>query len=151
MQKLEHFHLYLHNKNQIIAKKVDEIFGMKDIVIVLGDQLKKSVEFGYYSKQYKIKRTHWKAMNRPEKRCTEQNTEANTTKCITNYIEHTTGCSMGLSGSNPEIQMQEKQFLFDCSCNLIKIFSVALIKANLWNMQNLSIISIWQMTRRFTS
>ena len=105
MQKHEHFHLYLHNKNQIIAKKVDEIFGMKDIVIVLGDQLKKSVEFGYYSKQYKIKRTHWKAMNRPEKRCTEQNTEANTTKCITNYIEHTTGCSMGLSGSNPEIQM----------------------------------------------
>ena len=90
-------------------------------------------------------------MDRPEKRCAEQNTEANTTKCITNYIEHTTGCSMGLSGSNPEIQMQEKQFLFHCSCNLIKIFSVALIKANLWNMQNLSIISIWQMTRRFTS
>ena len=105
MQKYDSFHLYLHNKNQVIAKKVDDIFGQKDILIHVGDQLRKSLKFGYYRKEYKIKRTHWKAIDRPEKKCTEQTTEVDTTKCIARHIELTIGCSMGLSGSNPQIPM----------------------------------------------
>ena len=105
MENYDSFRVYLHNKNQVITEKTDDIFGQKDIPINVGNQLRNSVQFGYYSKEYKIKRTHWKAMDKPEKKCSEETTEVNTTVCITNYIEQTTGCSMGLYGSNPEIPM----------------------------------------------
>ena len=105
MENYHSFKVYLHNKNQVITEKTDDIFGQKDIPINVGNQLRNSVQLGQYSKEYKIKRTHWKAMDRPEKKCSEEATEANTTMCITNHIEQTIGCSMGLSGRSPEIPM----------------------------------------------
>ena len=86
------YRLYLHNKDQMIFHKVDEIFGSKRI----------NVDKGH---NYKIKRTRWKALDSPVKRCTDQGAKANTTQCVTNYIENTIGCSMGLSGSDPQIPM----------------------------------------------
>ena len=53
----------------------------------------------------KIRRTHVKALNTDEKRCDESisMSNPNTGKCVTKYLEDTIGCSMGLSGSNPNI------------------------------------------------
>ena len=103
VKEYDSYVVYLHNKNQMIATKLDDIFGQKDIQIQVSDQLRKSVGFGYYSKYYKIKRIHWKAKDRPEKKCSDQTTEATTSMCITRHIELAIGCSMGLSGSNPQI------------------------------------------------
>ena len=86
------YRLYLHNKDQMIFHKVDEIFGSRVINVPKG-------------RKYKIKRTSWKALDYPAKRCTEQGAKANTTRCITNYIENTIGCSIGLSGSDPQFPM----------------------------------------------
>ena len=62
---------------------------------------------GYYRQTFTITRTHWKALNTVDKRCDEDTKmEANTTKCITHYIEEKTGCSMGFAGSDPKVNMQ---------------------------------------------
>ena len=105
VQIWDSFHVYLHNRNQVIAKKVDDIFGQKDIPMNVGDQLKNSLQFRHFRKDFKIKRTHWKALDRPEKKCSEGTTEANITKCIAHFIEQTIGCSIGVLGSNPQIQV----------------------------------------------
>ena len=60
-------------------------------------------ETGLYQ-YYELERTYWKALDTPEKRCDMKNT-AFPTKCITNYLEKTIGCSMGLVESNPNVQM----------------------------------------------
>ena len=91
----EGYRYYLHNKDQMYFPKVDEIFGSKVFYSPMAEG----------SPTYKIKRIRWKALDTPGKRCTSQDTEANTTKCITAYMENTIGCSMGLAGSDRQIPM----------------------------------------------
>lgn len=92
------FYLYVHNKGQMIFPKNDLIYG--------STFLYKSIKQGNnYWQPFAITRTQWKTLDRPDKRCDVDNqSEANTTMCITRYIERTTGCSIGLSGSDPEAE-----------------------------------------------
>ena len=53
---------------------------------------------------YNMAKTHWKALDTPLKRCRSENKEANTTKCIVEFLEHKIGCSMGLSKGNSEVK-----------------------------------------------
>ena len=85
--------------------KVDEIYGSEHIFIRV-DKPKNNIT-GVEIKDwaYKITKTHWKALDTPDKRCDDSNLDANTTQCITRYLEDTIGCSMGLSGSDMQIAM----------------------------------------------
>ena len=53
---------------------------------------------------FKIRRTLWKLLDVPGKRCDMSNTEANTTRCLTQHMEETVGCSMGLTRSDPALE-----------------------------------------------
>ena len=106
------FMILVHNKGQIYFPKPDNIFGSAYIILPLEDILKKETlnETGLYQ-YYELERTYWKALDTPEKRCDMKNT-AFPTKCITNYLEKTIGCSMGLVESNPHVQMYLRMKFF---------------------------------------
>lgn len=57
-----------------------------------------------YYQSYLLTRTRWKTLNTPSQRCDEGNAAANTTQCITRYLEQKVGCSMGLLGTDPELK-----------------------------------------------
>ena len=82
--------------------KLDEIYG-SELIYLKAD--KPPNQTTIYQQTYKMTKTHWKAVDTPEKRCDESDSTANTTQCITSYFEHTIGCSMGLAGSNKQIAM----------------------------------------------
>ena len=83
--------------------KIDKIFGSDLIHLKVDDSLRKVKASAYYHQSYKIMMTQWKALDSPTKRCNNDATEPNTTLCLTQYLEHEIGCSMGLAGSGPEI------------------------------------------------
>ena len=60
---------------------------------------------GDYYQALGITRTRWKSLKTDNNNCDDdQEIEANATKCITHYMEDKIGCSVGLSGNNPEIE-----------------------------------------------
>ena len=95
--------VFLHNKDQMYTPKIDNIFGSEVIAANL-DRVRinaKPEGTGYDISQYfKMKKTLWKALDTPAKRCNSYNTEANTTQCLTDFLEQKIGCSMGLAKSN---------------------------------------------------
>ena len=82
--------------------KVDEIYGSDLIYLKVDKPLNLTT---IYHQTYKMTKTHWKAVDTPDKRCDDSDSEANTTQCITSYLEHKIGCSVGLAGSDKEIAM----------------------------------------------
>ena len=52
----------------------------------------------FWIANYELERTHWKTLNTENERCDETDSEANTTKCITQFLERSAGCSMGSHG-----------------------------------------------------
>ena len=81
--------------------KDDTIFGSD--VIIKHDFTSDSE--GIYEQTLSITRTRWKSLKTDNNNCDDdQNLEANTTKCITHYMEDEIGCSVGLSGTDPEIE-----------------------------------------------
>ena len=82
--------------------KADSIYGSEFLFL---REDKKQQNGKIYHRCYKITKTHWKALDTPNKRCDDSNSEANTTQCITRYLENTIGCSMGLAGSDKQIGM----------------------------------------------
>ena len=58
----------------------------------------------YWRAKYQLERSHWKTLNTDNERCDETDSEPNTTKCITRYLEQSVGCSMGLYGTDPELE-----------------------------------------------
>ena len=83
--------------------KIDKIFGSDLIHMKVDESQRKSMASAYYLQYYKIMMTQWKALDSPTKRCDNDATEPNTTLCLTRYLEHEIGCSMGLAGNDPEI------------------------------------------------
>lgn len=59
---------------------------------------------GSYYQSYTLTRTRWKTLNTATQRCDEGKSAANTTKCITRYLERTIGCSLGLHGTDPGVK-----------------------------------------------
>ena len=103
--------IYVGNKNhRTVFGKSDAIYGYDWIELDLDkDKMKKiqdeSTTNTAYS-SFRIERTHWRRLNTDQKKCDESMTtaSANTTQCIIKYVEDSFGCSMGLNGSNPNIQ-----------------------------------------------
>ena len=101
--------IFIHNRGQMYFPKKDKIFG-SDYMSVQVDSahVKTGMKDGklfYIVATYKMAKTHWKALDRNTKRCMSENyKEANTTKCITEYLENKVGCSVVLSGSNSKIK-----------------------------------------------
>lgn len=87
--------------------KVDNIFGSEGKFVQLdGPKIKaKPKSVGYHITQYyKIQKTHWKALDTPLKRCRSDNMKANTTQCLTHFLEHKIGCSIGLPRSDQHVR-----------------------------------------------
>ena len=83
--------------------KIDEIYGSEFIYLKVDEAM--NAANTSYMQSFKMRKTHWKALDTPDKRCDEGYSEANTTHCLTSYLERTVGCSMGLSGGNPHMTM----------------------------------------------
>ena len=82
----------------MIFPKVDGIFGSAYLE-------KRNLPNRTYEQSFSITRTRWKTLNNEDKRCDEDpHSEANTTECVTRYLENKIGCSMGLSGSDLDVQ-----------------------------------------------
>ena len=98
------FMVLVHNKGQMYFPRPDKIFGSDYIILDIAEIIQKETlnETGLYQ-YFELERTFWKSLNTTEKRCDMGNT-AHTTKCITNFLEQTIGCSMGLAESNPDVK-----------------------------------------------
>ena len=83
--------------------KFDEIFGSDFIMVTVDDLVKNLHPSATYHQAFKMRRTNWKSLDSPKKRCNDDGTKSNTTHCLTNYFEHVTGCSMSLPRSDPKI------------------------------------------------
>ena len=88
--------------------KMDKIFGSEFMALQVDSaRVKKAKEEGTAFRimaVYKMAKTHWKALDTPLKRCKSENKEANTTKCIVQFLENKIGCSMGLAKSNSKVK-----------------------------------------------
>ena len=80
----------------------DEIYGSEFIYLRMDQHVEENKT---YQINYQMKKTHWMAVDNPDKRCDDSSSEANTTQCITRYLEQTIGCSMGLAGSDEQLAM----------------------------------------------
>ena len=92
------FYFFIHNKDQMYIPKQDDAFGSSYFFKGLGAPSNKS-----YYRSYLVTRTRWKTISTPNQRCDDGNSAANTTTCITRYIEQKVGCSMGLQGTDPNL------------------------------------------------
>ena len=110
------FTIFIHNKEQIYLPKSDEIYGSAFLLLLI-DVNKKDRKGMRYNQSYMLRRTHWKARNTEKKRCDNENTEAKTTTCITQYLEHKIGCSLGLSGTDVDIV----RYLLNCLSSTVTI------------------------------
>ena len=95
------FYVYVHNKNQMYF--TSELFG-NDNFFLDTSRVERRARATELLRGFKVKRTLWKSLDTPSKRCDKSNTDANTTKCITQYLEDTVGCSMGLARSDPGVE-----------------------------------------------
>ena len=93
------FYFFIHNKDQMYIPKQDEAFGSFYFYLALGSPSNKS-----YYRSYLLQRTRWKKLSTPNQRCMEGISAANTTRCITRYLEQKVGCSMDLHGSDPKLK-----------------------------------------------
>ena len=94
-------YIFIHNKDQMYFPKIDRIFGSDFIYI----QVAKPNGTGYFIMQhYNMAKTHWKALDNPLKRCRSDNNKANTTQCLTQFLEHNIGCSIGLAKSDTQVK-----------------------------------------------
>ena len=59
-----------------------------------------------YRQTFKMRRTHWKSLDSPHKRCNDDGVKANTTHCLTSYVEHMVGCSIGSAQGDPQMARQ---------------------------------------------
>ena len=84
---------------------INSLFGSDFMYVAVDSSRMKAIRTpGYTVYQfYKMDRTQWMALDTPLKRCTNDNKEANTTQCLTQYLEHKIGCSMGLARSDPKV------------------------------------------------
>ena len=95
------FYVYVHNNNQMYFPS--ELFGNDNFFLDMS-RVERSARATEYLRGFKVRRTLWKSLDTPSKRCDKSNTDANTTRCITQYMEDRVGCSMGLARSDPGVE-----------------------------------------------
>ena len=92
-----HLKFFVHNKGQMYIPKQDGAFG--------SFYFPKTFPWGNmvnmtYSHEYRLERTHLKTLDTRDQRCDKEISSADTITCITQYLESTIGCSMGLYGTD---------------------------------------------------
>ena len=100
-------YFFIHNKDQMYFPKIDKIFGSYGKLVQLdgGRMRAKPQGTGYLVIQpFEIQKTHWKALDTASKRCRGDSNKANTTGCLTQYLEQTIGCSIGLPQSDKQVR-----------------------------------------------
>ena len=99
---LIYYYIFIHNKDQMYLPKLDQLFGSYYVPLMIPQEY---IGKGLcLDKQYQLRRTHWRTLDRERLRCDAEKTEANTTGCITNFLEKEIGCSMGLQGADHKIK-----------------------------------------------
>ena len=96
---LQQFAFFIHNRDQMYLPRQDQLFG--SYYFPVGMPTDKEV---FTIASYELERTHWKTLNTEKDRCDETDSEANTTKCITQFLEQSVGCSMGSYGADPSME-----------------------------------------------
>ena len=119
-------YLFLHNKDQMYMPKLNGVFGSDFMYLKVGKARMRDGNSTGIHAFYKMKQTLWKALDTPQKRCIN-NKKANTTKCLTLYLEDKIGCSMGLARSDKNVERYEKKIRYATICKNIKISSTGAI------------------------
>ena len=57
-----------------------------------------------YGQAFRLERTHIKLLKTDNQECDDENSEPNTTMCITRHLEQALDCSMGLQGGGQNIE-----------------------------------------------
>ena len=97
---LDEYYIFIHNKDQMYFPKIDQIYGSYYFYLDFSEM----ENYSCLGKQYTLLRTHWKNLDKDRNRCDERNTEAQTTNCITQFLEQNVKCSMGLKGGSIDIK-----------------------------------------------
>ena len=109
-------YLFLHNKDQMYMPKLNGVFGSDFMYLKVGKARMRDGNSTGIHAFYKMKQTLWKALDTPQKRCINNNKKANTTQCLTMYLEDKIGCSMGLARSDKNVERYEKNKI----CNYLQ-------------------------------
>ena len=106
------FLFFVHNKGQMYFPKQDEAFG--SYYFHKSYHPPKNQNYTYrYQQSFRLERTHWKTLPTENQRCGKPgNSGADTTTCITRYLEQTVGCSMGLLGTDPDLKRYHCKFMY---------------------------------------
>ena len=99
-------YVFLHNEDQMYIPKINKVFGSEFIYLKVDSTMMKDHNYVYTF--YKMSQTQWKALDTSQKRCKSDGREANTTQCLTKFLEQRIGCSMGLARSNPKVARYHK-------------------------------------------
>ena len=92
-------YFFIHNKGQMYFPKKDGTFGSAFFYINIHDRTRR------YSQSYRLGRTHMKLLRTKSQACDDdENSEPNTTMCITRHLERAAGCSMGMEGGDPHVE-----------------------------------------------
>ena len=96
------FLFFVHNKDQMYFPRRDEAFG--SFFFSKRFPSPSAYEKRTYVQNYRLDRTRWKTLSTKYNRCDEGTSIVTTTTCITQYLEHTIGCSMGLHGNEQNLK-----------------------------------------------
>ena len=112
------FRIFIHNKDQMHFPRIDEIYGSTFIIMKMDEQIRlmkkektqenaqkeKELENVNFNQNFVLRRTQWKTLDTPRKRCDNTNRPADTTECIRRFLESKANCSMGLEVGKPTVK-----------------------------------------------
>ena len=103
------FRIFIHNKDQMHFPKIDEVYGSDFILMKMEEQIRlmqkeKKQENVHFIQSFKLRRSRWKSLDTPKKRCDNTDRPAHTTQCIRTFLEGKVNCSMGLEGGRPTVK-----------------------------------------------
>ena len=95
--------IFLHDKGHMFLPRADRIFG-SEYIILHKEEFKNHIKNGTdYMQGYEIQRTYWESLNSKDKRCDDENKNY-ATKCVTNFLENSIGCSLGMAESGMNVE-----------------------------------------------
>ena len=95
--------IFLHDKGHQFIQRADRVFG-SEYIIFQNPEFQKEIKNGTdYIQVYEVQRTYWEALDSKERRCDEENKHY-PTECVTNFLEDSIGCSMGMAESDDKLE-----------------------------------------------
>ena len=105
IDKPKRYKIFVHNKGQMLFPRHDYIFGSHSIHLDWDPEeiTIKPYKRVSFRQHYELGRIHSISIDTADARCDSDN-KANTTECISTYLEDSIGCSMGLAGGKSETE-----------------------------------------------